>query len=118
MRSGYNSFRELLHSHSFSLDSHPSFKILYTQGMQSPLDKDEYFLCHLATGDILRAAVAAGTDVDKKVKAHGGVGIGVGVVVGGGGVGVGVGVGVSVVILVLVVYIPGLLVMHSHAHAA
>uniref|UniRef100_A0AAV1U205 Uncharacterized protein n=1 Tax=Peronospora matthiolae TaxID=2874970 RepID=A0AAV1U205_9STRA len=37
--------------------------------MQSPLDKDEYFLCHLATGDILHAAVAAGTDIGKKVKA-------------------------------------------------
>uniref|UniRef100_A0AAV1TZY0 Uncharacterized protein n=1 Tax=Peronospora matthiolae TaxID=2874970 RepID=A0AAV1TZY0_9STRA len=37
--------------------------------MQSPLDKDEYFICHLATGDILRAAVAAGTDIGKKVKA-------------------------------------------------
>uniref|UniRef100_A0AAV1T8V6 Adenylate kinase n=1 Tax=Peronospora matthiolae TaxID=2874970 RepID=A0AAV1T8V6_9STRA len=59
---------ELLNSHPFSLDSHPSFKILYVQGTQSPLDKDEYFLCHLATGDILRAAVAAGTDIGKKVK--------------------------------------------------
>uniref|UniRef100_A0AAV1TR70 Uncharacterized protein n=1 Tax=Peronospora matthiolae TaxID=2874970 RepID=A0AAV1TR70_9STRA len=37
--------------------------------MQSPLDKDDYFLYHLATGDILRAAVAAGTDIGKKVKA-------------------------------------------------
>ena len=46
----------------------PSFKILYMQGTQSPLNKDEYFLCHLATGDILRAAVAAGTDIGKKVK--------------------------------------------------
>ncbi|CAI5728651.1 unnamed protein product [Hyaloperonospora brassicae] len=43
--------------------------MLYTQGTQSPLDKDEYFLCHLATGDILRAAVAAGTDIGKKIKA-------------------------------------------------
>ena len=33
------------------------------------MDKDEYFLCHLATGDILRAAVAAGTNIGKKVKA-------------------------------------------------
>ena len=39
------------------------------KGTQSPLVKDEYCLCHLATGDILRAAVAAGTDMGKKAKA-------------------------------------------------
>lgn len=31
--------------------------------------KDEYCLCHLATGDILRAAVREGTDMGKKAKA-------------------------------------------------
>lgn len=31
--------------------------------------KDEYCLCHLATGDILRAAVRDGTDMGKKAKA-------------------------------------------------
>ena len=44
-------------------------KILYIQGTQSALDKDEYFLCHVDTGDILRAAVDDGTDIGKKVKA-------------------------------------------------
>lgn len=39
------------------------------KGTQSPRVKDEYCLCHLATGDILRAAVAAGTDMGKKAKA-------------------------------------------------
>ena len=52
----------------------------------------------------MRAAVDAGTDIDKKSKAHGGGGVG----------GDGVGVGIGVVILVLVVYIPGLLVMYIH----
>ncbi|KAG3241271.1 hypothetical protein PI124_g13852 [Phytophthora idaei] len=39
------------------------------KGTQSPRVKDEYCLCHLATGDILRAAVAAGTEMGKKAKA-------------------------------------------------
>ncbi|RLN90828.1 hypothetical protein BBJ28_00024751, partial [Nothophytophthora sp. Chile5] len=39
------------------------------KGTQSPLVKDEYCLCHLATGDILRAAVSAGTEMGKKAKA-------------------------------------------------
>lgn len=30
--------------------------------------KDEYCLCHLATGDMLRAAVAQGTEMGKKAK--------------------------------------------------
>ncbi|EXC21914.1 Adenylate kinase B [Morus notabilis] len=29
------------------------------KGAQSPIIKEEYCLCHLATGDMLRAAVAA-----------------------------------------------------------
>ncbi|KAK6924700.1 hypothetical protein RJ641_009026, partial [Dillenia turbinata] len=36
------------------------------KGTQSPLIKDEYCLCHLATGDMLRAAVAAKTPLGIK----------------------------------------------------
>ena len=36
--------------------------------MQAPVIKDKYSLCHLATGDLLRAAVAAGTELGKKAK--------------------------------------------------
>ncbi|RHY08421.1 hypothetical protein DYB37_005522 [Aphanomyces astaci] len=39
------------------------------KGTQSPIVKDEYCLCHLATGDMLRAAVRDGTDMGKKAKA-------------------------------------------------
>lgn len=39
------------------------------KGTQSPLLKEEYCLCHLATGDILRAAVRDGTEMGKKAKA-------------------------------------------------
>jgi adenylate kinase len=35
------------------------------KGTQAPLIKDEYCLCHLSTGDMLRAAVAAGTEMGK-----------------------------------------------------
>ncbi|KJE97693.1 adenylate kinase isoenzyme 2 [Capsaspora owczarzaki ATCC 30864] len=38
------------------------------KGTQAPLLKKEFCVCHLATGDLLRAAVAAGTDVGKKAK--------------------------------------------------
>jgi adenylate kinase len=38
------------------------------KGTQSPLIKDEYCLCHLATGDMLRAAVAAKTHLGIKAK--------------------------------------------------
>nr|CCA21663.1 adenylate kinase putative [Albugo laibachii Nc14] len=38
------------------------------KGTQSPILKDEYCLCHLATGDILRAAVRDGTEMGKKAK--------------------------------------------------
>lgn len=38
------------------------------KGTQSPLLKDEYCLCHLATGDMLRAAVAAKTPLGVKAK--------------------------------------------------
>ncbi|OQR82911.1 adenylate kinase [Achlya hypogyna] len=39
------------------------------KGTQSPIIKDEYCLCHLATGDMLRAAVRDGTEMGKKAKA-------------------------------------------------
>ncbi|KAL1503702.1 hypothetical protein AB1Y20_012175 [Prymnesium parvum] len=39
------------------------------KGTQAPVIKEKYNLCHLATGDLLRAAVAAGTDMGKKAKA-------------------------------------------------
>jgi adenylate kinase len=38
------------------------------KGTQSPAIKDDYCLCHLATGDMLRAAITAGTEMGKKVK--------------------------------------------------
>ncbi|KAF5730936.1 hypothetical protein HS088_TW19G00538 [Tripterygium wilfordii] len=38
------------------------------KGTQSPLIKDEYCLCHLATGDMLRAAVTAKTPLGIKAK--------------------------------------------------
>lgn len=39
------------------------------KGTQSPLIKEEYCVCHLATGDMLRAAVEAGTDMGRRAKA-------------------------------------------------
>lgn len=38
------------------------------KGTQSPIIKDDYCLCHLATGDMLRAAVAAETPLGIKAK--------------------------------------------------
>jgi adenylate kinase len=38
------------------------------KGTQSPAIQDKLCLCHLATGDMLRAAVAAGTEVGRKAK--------------------------------------------------
>jgi len=38
------------------------------KGTQAPLIKEKYHVCHLATGDILRAAVTQGTALGKKVK--------------------------------------------------
>ena len=38
------------------------------KGTQAPVIKDDLCLCHLATGDLLRDAVAAGTDLGKKAK--------------------------------------------------
>ena len=35
------------------------------KGTQAPIIKDEYCLCHLSTGDMLREAVAAGTEMVK-----------------------------------------------------
>jgi len=39
------------------------------KGTQAPLIKKDNCVCHLATGDMLRAAVDAGTDVGKQAKA-------------------------------------------------
>jgi len=39
------------------------------KGTQAPMVKREQCLCHLATGDMLRAAVASGSDIGKKAKA-------------------------------------------------
>ena len=36
------------------------------KGTQAPRVKDDLCLCHLATGDMLRDAVAAGTELGKK----------------------------------------------------
>lgn len=38
------------------------------KGTQSPVIKNDYCLCHLATGDMLRAAVAAGTPLGQEAK--------------------------------------------------
>lgn len=38
------------------------------KGTQAPKIKDDLCLCHLATGDLLRNAVAKGTDIGKKAK--------------------------------------------------
>jgi len=39
------------------------------KGSQAPKLKDEFCVCHISTGDALRAAVAQGTDLGKKAKA-------------------------------------------------
>jgi len=39
------------------------------KGTQSPAIKAEHCLCHLATGDLLRAAVAAGSELGLKARA-------------------------------------------------
>lgn len=39
------------------------------KGTQAPIIKEEYCLCHLSTGDMLREAVKAGTEMGKKAKA-------------------------------------------------
>jgi adenylate kinase len=39
------------------------------KGSQAPALKEKYCLCHLATGDMLRAAVKSGSDMGKKAKA-------------------------------------------------
>ena len=38
------------------------------KGTQSPFLKDEYCLCHLVIGDMLRAAIAAKTPLGLKAK--------------------------------------------------
>lgn len=39
------------------------------KGTQAPIIKDEYCLCHLSTGDMLREAVKQGTEMGRKAKA-------------------------------------------------
>ena len=39
------------------------------KGTQAPVIKEDLGLCHLATGDMLRDAVAAGTELGKQAKA-------------------------------------------------
>ena len=39
------------------------------KGTQAPIIKDKYSLCHLATGDLLRAEVKAGSDLGKEAEA-------------------------------------------------
>lgn len=38
------------------------------KGTQGPKLKEDYCICHLATGDMLRAAVRAGTEMGKRAK--------------------------------------------------
>lgn len=38
------------------------------KGTQAPLIKSKYCLCHLATGDMLRAAVREGTEIGRQAK--------------------------------------------------
>ncbi|XP_034252996.1 adenylate kinase [Thrips palmi] len=38
------------------------------KGTQAPKMRDEYKVCHLSTGDMLRAEVASGSDLGKKLK--------------------------------------------------
>lgn len=38
------------------------------KGTQSPRLVEDYGICHLATGDLLRAAIAKGTELGKKAK--------------------------------------------------
>jgi len=39
------------------------------KGTQAPIIKEEYCLCHLSTGDMLREAVSKGTEMGKQAKA-------------------------------------------------
>jgi adenylate kinase len=47
------------------------------KGTQSPKIVEEYCVCHLATGDMLRAAVADGSEMGKKAKEVGGGWVGI-----------------------------------------
>lgn len=63
---------ELLHR--FKCSSKPDKRLILVgppgcgKGTQSPIIKDEFCLCHLATGDMLRAAVAAKSALGIKAK--------------------------------------------------
>ena len=53
-------------------DSHTSLRscsrVLVGKGTQAPRIKEKYCLCHLATGDMLRAEVASGSQLGKEAK--------------------------------------------------
>ena len=38
------------------------------KGTQSPRLKEQYSVCHLATGDLLRAEIGSGSDLGKEIK--------------------------------------------------
>ena len=38
------------------------------KGTQSPRLKEQYKVCHLATGDLLRAEIGSGSDLGKEIK--------------------------------------------------
>jgi adenylate kinase len=56
--------RFLHHSYAFAYHHYD----IIGKGTHAPTLKEENCLCHLATGDMLRAAVAAGTEMGKKAK--------------------------------------------------
>lgn len=43
-------------------------RVLVGKGTQAPRIKEKYCLCHLATGDMLRAEVASGSQLGKEAK--------------------------------------------------
>ena len=59
----------------FECSKKPAMNLLFIgpagsgKGTQAPRVKDELCLCHLATGDMLREAVAAGTPLGKEADA-------------------------------------------------
>lgn len=57
-----------VHGPNPSLTNMPSGPPGCGKGTQSPIIKQDFCLCHLATGDMLRAAVKAGTEMGKKAK--------------------------------------------------
>lgn len=43
-------------------------KMMFNYNLQAPRLKEKYCVCHLATGDMLRAEVASGSDLGKTLK--------------------------------------------------